>query len=71
MDDLDFSVAAMYDLDQHNVVVMTPVTDQYGTVYMSVEEAARRTGVSRKVIEEQLRSQCRVPARGMLFNFVA
>ncbi len=68
-DALDFSNSAMHG--DSDVSIMTPITDQYGTVYVSVEEAARRTGVARKVIEAQLREHIRVPARGMLFNFLA
>jgi hypothetical protein len=68
MEDLDFSLDAMYD--QPGIIVTTPVADQYGTVYVSVEEAARRTGVSRRAIEAQLRTRSSLPSRGMRFHFV-
>jgi hypothetical protein len=64
---IDFSLEATDPLP--DVVIMTPVKDQYGTIYMSVGEAVKRSQVSRYDINAQLAGRIGYPVRGFFFSF--
>jgi hypothetical protein len=51
------------------VTIDVPICDQFGTIYQSVRDAARTTGVARYYIEQQLSGKDKGSARGFLFSF--